>query len=62
MDSLFENKKFFNGYLPFHQPTYTVVIVYLSGRRKEVPSIDNPWKYISKVKKDPTVSAVWIQS
>ena len=62
MKPLFENKKFFDGYLPLRQPTYTVIIVYLSGHRKEVPGIDNPWKYISKVKKDPNVKAVWMQS
>jgi len=56
-----KNKDFFGGYVPLKSPVYTVVVVYLDGYKKEYQGIEHPWKYISKVKKNPKVKSCYIQ-
>ena len=53
--------KFFDGYVPLKPVTYCVVVVYDNGYRKEIHGIENPWQFIRGVKKNPRVTAAYIQ-
>lgn len=52
---------FFNGYVPLKNITYCVVIIYDTGYKKEVYGIENPWKFINKIKKSVRVKSCYIK-
>jgi len=54
-------KEFLGGLEPLRPKQYTVVVVYLDGYKKEYQCIENPWQYISKVKKNPKVKYCFIK-
>ena len=53
--------KFFDGFVPLKQLTYCVVIVYDNNFKKEVYGIDNPWKFMNALKKNPRVKNCYIK-
>ena len=53
--------KFFEGFVPLKEKTYVIVIVYDNNFRKEVYDIDNPWRFINALKKDPRVKNCYIK-
>jgi len=46
---------------PLHPKQYTVVVIYLDGYKKEYPCIENPFPYMSKIKKNPKVKTCFIK-
>jgi hypothetical protein len=56
-----DNKNFLSGFVPLRPPVYTVVVIYLDGFKKEYQGIDNPWKYIAKIKTNPKVKSAYIK-
>ena len=62
MHPFFKNKNDFKqGFdLNLRPKQYTVVVLYLDGYKKEYKCIEQPWQYISKVKKNPKVKNAWI--
>ena len=53
--------RFFDGYVPLKQVTYCVVIIYDNNYKKEIPGIENPWKFIAALKKNPRVKSAYIK-
>ena len=45
--------KFFDGYVPLKEKTYAIVIIYDNNYRKEVYDVENPWRFIKGVKRNP---------
>jgi hypothetical protein len=56
------HKDFFDGFVPLKPVTYCVVIVYDNGYKKEVYGIENPWKFINALKKNPRIKDAYIKS
>jgi hypothetical protein len=54
--------KFFDGFVPLKPVTYCVVIIYDNNFRKEVYDIDNPWKFMNALKKDPRIKNCYIKN
>jgi hypothetical protein len=52
---------FFKGYVPLKPITYCVVIIYDNDYKKEVYGIENPWRFINGVKKNPRVKNAYIR-
>jgi len=55
----FFKNDFYKGFL--RKPLYTIVIVYNDGRSIERNAIDDPWPYMTEVKKDPKVKTAYIK-
>ncbi len=55
-------KNFLGGIIePLRPKQYTVVVVYIDGYKKEYKCIEQPWRYIEKVKKNPKVKTAFIK-
>lgn len=52
---------FFKGVVPTKPVYYTVCVVYLDGFKKDYYGIDNPYKYINQVLKNPKVKTAFIR-
>jgi hypothetical protein len=52
---------FFNGFVPLKQVTYCVVIIYDNDYKKEIYGIDNPWKFMNSLKKNPRIKNCYIK-
>lgn len=65
MSFFFNNtrKNFFGGFNEniYRPKQYTVVVIYMNDYRKEYKCIENPWKYIEKVKQNPKVKHAFIK-
>jgi len=53
--------KFFDGYVPLKQITYCVVVIFDNNFQKEIYGIENPWKFIAALKKNPRVKSAYIK-
>ena len=54
-------EKFFNSNVTLRPKTYCVVIIYDNNFKKEVYGIDNPWKFINALEKNPRVKSAYIK-
>lgn len=54
-------KNFFDGYVPLKSITFCVVIVYDNNFRKEIYGIENPWRFIKGVKRNPRIKNAYIK-
>ncbi len=64
MSSFFRNSKkdFFDDFsISFKPKLYTVVVIYNDGYKKEYHGIEEPWKYMKKVKQNPDVKSTYIK-
>ena len=53
--------KFFDGYVPLKEKMYVIVIIYDNNYKKEIYEINNPWKFINGIKKNPRVKHAYIK-
>lgn len=53
--------KFFDGYVPLKEVTYTVVVIYDNNFRKEIYEIKNPWQLVNALRKNPRVKNAFIK-
>ena len=54
-------KDFFDGFVPLKPVTYCVVIIYDNNYKKEIYGIENPWKYINALKRNPKIKSCYIK-
>jgi len=52
--------KFFNSNSFFKEPTHTIVVIYTNGYSKDFHEIQNPWKFMNGMKKNPKVQDCYI--
>jgi hypothetical protein len=57
----FNNKGFFEEFVPLKPKTYTIVIIYNNGHRYEKHCIENPWRYLQALKKNPQIKDAYIK-
>lgn len=56
------DKKFFDSYLPLKPKTYTIIIIYDNNTKNEITGIENPWKYMNALKKNPRIKTCYIKN
>lgn len=54
--------KFFNGFVPLKPITYCVVIIYDNDYKKEIYGIENPFRFMNSLKKNPRVKSTYIKN
>jgi hypothetical protein len=54
-------KKFFDGFVPLKPKTYCIVIIYDNGYKKEIYGIEDPWKYMTALKKNVRIKECFIK-
>jgi len=57
----FNEDKFFDGYVPLKDKKYCVVVTYDNDVTREYYDIDNPWKFMNGIKKNPRVKNFYIK-
>lgn len=55
-------EKFFDHSVTLRPKTYCVVIIYDNDFKKEVYGIDNPWKFMNALHKNPRIKNCYVKN
>lgn len=55
-------EKFFDHSVTLKPKTYCIVIIYDNNFKKEVFGIDNPWKFMHALEKNPRIKTCYIKN